>query len=206
MDQNFKRRYQEKAKDSFKTKLNLYLFSNAISHNWVNVNLDNFKVFKIDSDLVTLYTTKYWQLTSDHELVNGLTNDAIYKEIAIRKKQFKSLIELFRTDYIENDFAHLFPLTDFEKLLAVEQCAYCQITIEEINRLGDAGQLRKKNYRGWTLEIDRRDSNLEYKPDNCVMACYWCNNAKTDEFTYEEFVHIGNEIKAIWRKRMGTSS
>ena len=205
MDQNFLKRYQVKAKDSFKTKLNLYLFSKTIHRDWDNVNLNNFKIFKIDSNLLTIYTTKYWQLKAEHELVNGLTNDAIYKEIAIREKEFKLLIELFRTDYIENVFPLLFPLADFEKLLAVEQCAYCNITVEEICRLGDSGQLRKKNYRGWTLEIDRKDSNLEYTPDNCVMACYWCNNAKTDEFTYEEFVFIGNEIKAVWRKRMGAS-
>ena len=28
----------------------------------------------------------------------------------------------------------------------------------------------KKNYRGWNLEIDRKDSNLEYRKENCVMA------------------------------------
>lgn len=202
MDQNFIRRYQEKAKDSFKTKLQLYLFSRAIHRDWDNVNLDNFRVFKIDSDLVTIYATKYWQLKAEHELVNGLTNDAIYKEIAIREKEFKSLIELLRTDYIENVFPQLFPYSEFEKLLAEEKCAYCHITIEKICRLGDEGKLRKKNYRGWSLEIDRKDSNLEYTPDNCVIACYWCNNAKTDEFTHDEFLGIGIAIKKVFNSRL----
>ena len=33
-----------------------------------------------------------------------------------------------------------------------------------------------------------------YNPDNCVLACYWCNNAKTDAFTDKEFKPIGDII------------
>lgn len=33
-----------------------------------------------------------------------------------------------------------------------------------------------------------------YNPDNCVLACYWCNNAKTDAFTDKEFKPIGDLI------------
>ena len=33
-----------------------------------------------------------------------------------------------------------------------------------------------------------------YNADNCVLACYWCNNAKTDAFTDKEFKPIGIEI------------
>ena len=33
-----------------------------------------------------------------------------------------------------------------------------------------------------------------YNKDNCVLACYWCNNAKTDAFTADEFKPIGKEI------------
>ena len=62
----------------------------------------------------------------------------------------------------------------------------------------------EKNFRGWNLEIDRLNSNFEYKPDNCAMACYWCNNAKTDEFTEDEFMVIGEAIKNVWRERLNT--
>ena len=33
-----------------------------------------------------------------------------------------------------------------------------------------------------------------YKADNCVYACYWCNNAKTNAFTDVEFKPIGKAI------------
>jgi hypothetical protein len=34
------------------------------------------------------------------------------------------------------------------------------------------------------------------------MACYWCNNAKTDEFTAEEFKPIGEAIGAALMARI----
>lgn len=33
------------------------------------------------------------------------------------------------------------------------------------------------------------------------MACYWCNNAKTDEFSAEEFAPVGKEIGEIFKNR-----
>ncbi|MDR0560263.1 MAG: hypothetical protein LBG92_08825 [Prevotellaceae bacterium] len=33
-----------------------------------------------------------------------------------------------------------------------------------------------------------------YNSENCVLACAWCNNAKTDAFTEEEFKPIGKMI------------
>jgi 5-methylcytosine-specific restriction endonuclease McrA len=52
------------------------------------------------------------------------------------------------------------------------------------------------------MEVERFDSNLEYTKDNCAMACYWCNNAKTDEFTKEEFQPIADQIKLVWETRL----
>jgi len=48
---------------------------------------------------------------------------------------------------------------------------------------------------------DHDKSNYLYLPapyndTNCVFACYWCNNAKTDAFTEKEFKPIGDVIGA----------
>jgi len=52
------------------------------------------------------------------------------------------------------------------------------------------------------MEIDRIEPNKEYTPDNCVLACYWCNNAKSDEFSSHEFSeNIGPCIQSVWKKR-----
>jgi 5-methylcytosine-specific restriction endonuclease McrA len=86
--------------------------------------------------------------------------------------------------------------------VAQKFCQYCKIEKNQIERLVDTRQLHKKNFRGMSLEIDRLDSNDEYKKDNCVIACYWCNNAKTDEFTPEEFIPVAEKIHEIWKKRL----
>lgn len=71
--------------------------------------------------------------------------------------------------------------------------------------MADLGVLNKKKDRGWKLEIDRLDSNFEYRPSNTVMCCYWCNNAKTDEFTRDEFMEIAKAIRNVWNNRLRTA-
>ena len=68
----------------------------------------------------------------------------------------------------------------------------------------ESGQIITKRLysRGRTLEIDRINPNDDYNMNNIVLCCYWCNNAKTDEFSYEDFIEIGKEIRKIWEKRL----
>lgn len=126
----------------------------------------------------------------------------IQKEIARQEVGLKTVIEALRKDYITRVFPAMFPPEEFVALTDTEECAYCGITIPMVTELANKQQLFKKNYRGWSLEIDRKDSNFEYSTDKCVMACYWCNNAKTDEFTHEEFKMVGEVIKKIWADRL----
>ena len=57
--------------------------------------------------------------------------------------------------------------------------------------------------RGRTLEIERLLPNQPYDDlNNLVYCCYWCNNAKTDEFTAEEFQLIAQVLKIIWSNRL----
>ena len=51
-------------------------------------------------------------------------------------------------------------------------------------------------------KIDRKLPNLEYSEENCCMACYWCNNAKTDEFSPKEFKPIAEGIRKAWNERL----
>ena len=57
--------------------------------------------------------------------------------------------------------------------------------------------------RGRKMEIERIDSFAGYINGNIQLCCYWCNNAKTDEFDYNEFVPIGKEIQKVWEARLG---
>ena len=200
------KRYTEKANDSFRTKIRLYLFNKSLNKDWQSFGLDDFRQFKIETALVDEYATIFWQYEPEFEIRQGLTNDSIQKEIARKEMALKAEIETFRLDYISNVFPVIFPPEQFDLLIKAESCVYCKITIPMITELANRQQLFKKNYRGWSLEVDRKNSNYEYSPDNCVMACYWCNNAKTDEFTHEEFMKVGEKIREIWQDRLNKSS
>lgn len=81
-------------------------------------------------------------------------------------------------------------------------CGYCGITEAEITSLLDAGLLTTKRIatRGRRLELDRHQPEALYDDlDNLTLACYWCNNAKTDTFTAEEFMEVGQAFAKIWQ-------
>ncbi len=87
---------------------------------------------------------------------------------------------------------------------AERKCHYCGITEPEIKALRDKNKIRTKRWttRGRTLEIDRMAPEESYDNlENLVFCCYWCNNAKTDEFTPEEFRKVGEVIAGIWESR-----
>lgn len=198
--------YKSIAKRSFETKLNLYLFSLALFNkdNLPELDDQRFKKFKINDELVKKYTAEYWQTERD-KMVGGILVDDIYKWMKGFKENNKSAIEQIQTNYIGN-FNQIFSEIDFENLVKEESCLYCGITIKDLEKLAESKKNFKKNERGWSLEIDRKDSNLEYTKENCVMSCYWCNNAKTDEFTAEEFALIGNAIAQVWYERLKKSN
>ena len=103
------------------------------------------------------------------------------------------------------------PFSDFYEwyLSQEKKCAYCDITEAEIERLIDGKNLDTKRLakRGKKLELDRKQPDLEYDDlNNITFACYWCNNAKTDTFTYEEFKKVGKIFKEIWQNRLSQLS
>lgn len=78
-----------------------------------------------------------------------------------------------------------------------ELCEYCHLP-------GDTtayyGKMFRKGRRGIRLEVDRKDGKKEYSPENCLLACYPCNNAKSDIFSYDEFLEIGKVISKVKKR------
>lgn len=205
-----KERYKAKAQDSFKTKLALFLFYSVVSKK--GFLKEEFKNFEIENaeikkgvELVKLYSTKYYQyLGTDTIDEVGLKVDQIFKTIGDIEEDKAVDIDELRKEYL-SEFENKWPFEDFEKFAfgSDKCCDYCRINLKKIQVLLEKEMLFKKANRGYSLEIDRKDSNLEYSPENCVLACYWCNNAKTDEFTYKEFKkEVGPAIAKVWQKRL----
>ena len=96
--------------------------------------------------------------------------------------------------------------TFYDWLISQERsCHYCNITEQEIKILLDTNRLHTKTLRtrGRRLELERKRPEESYDNlENLTLCCYWCNNAKTDTFTYEEFIDVGKIFKNIWKQRL----
>jgi hypothetical protein len=77
-------------------------------------------------------------------------------------------------------------------------CTYCQmneIELQEIvitsrlssKRFPSNGEIGQGKNRGIWLEIDRMNPIGLYSRENCVLACYFCNNDKSDVFSYDQY-------------------
>jgi len=213
--------YSDKVKESFETKLKIFLFTKAFEihilkyiKNAEDIQND-FNNFNLTLDIAKVYSSQYYQFDSNETIVlpNGIS--ALSSKIVanlmdetkyiISSNNLKSYLgeiyDILKKQYEESKTVLL--KQDFNNLIKEESCSYCGITLEQIAQLGKNKQLNNKRSetRGYVLEIDRKEPNLEYTKDNCCMTCYWCNNAKTDEFTVNEFKEIAQGINAIWKKR-----
>jgi hypothetical protein len=72
------------------------------------------------------------------------------------------------------------------------KCYYCEVEEKVVAKFFEkkyhAGHAGKRN-RGKHLEIERKDATLLnnlYNGENCVLACYFCNNDKSDIFSEDE--------------------
>jgi hypothetical protein len=122
------------------------------------------------------------------------------KKEKLDKKTLKITAGFKSTQFIE--FNQWFKKEEFDL-----GCHYCGITNEEslrlynMQRAGARPDATRGGKRGKRLELDRKEPFKPYDDlENLVWCCYWCNNAKSNFFTYEEFKPIAIEIgKALKR-------
>lgn len=145
------------------------------------------------------------QLKSKDIVQNLMDNQKYIISSANLKNYLADKYDKLKQDYKNN--SAVITQDDFNKLIQNVICEYCGISKEKIKILGDNAQLNNKRSetRGYTLEVDRKEPNLEYTKENCCMSCYWCNNAKTDEFNVSEFKEIARGINIVWNQRMRKS-
>jgi hypothetical protein len=82
-------------------------------------------------------------------------------------------------------------------------CVYCGISEEECKDFFEKNQhFTRGGHRGYSLEVDRIDSSLDYTEENVVWACYVCNNSKSNYCnSAKEFEPIAKAIRETWIKR-----
>ena len=79
-----------------------------------------------------------------------------------------------------------------------KKCCYCGVeekVVQEIvmtgklpsNRFPKNGIVSRGRARGIYLEVDRKNPKKNYSADNCELACYFCNNDKSDVFDESQY-------------------
>ncbi|WP_293307764.1 hypothetical protein [Pedobacter sp. UBA5917] len=116
------------------------------------------------------------------------------KKEKLNKKNLKLIAGFKRISF--NEFNQWFNKDHFNL-----GCHYCGTTNEQslrfynMQRSGIRPDATRGGKRGKRLELDRKDPFKHYDDlDNIVWCCYWCNNAKSNFFTYEEFKPIALAI------------
>ena len=75
------------------------------------------------------------------------------------------------------------------------KCYYCGTTQDELNHLFGKELIKSSKFTA-TLHIEQKRAKQGYAPQNCVLACSLCNNAKSDMISAENFKgYFGEPIR-----------
>jgi deoxyadenosine/deoxycytidine kinase len=199
------KKYSQILERSFLTDFKIFLFSSFLKGEgeYIDNLLERYEKFEIEKDTIYLYR-KAKQLAKSSDLIPstnyrvGEFDECLKKWFLMNKESIINLKEIYKNlKFInENNFKIFYESTP-------KNCFYCGITVQKIDDLIIKDKINTKRLfsRGRKLEIDKKDPNGKYEKGNMAFCCYWCNNAKSDEFTDKEFEPIGNVIKEIWKKR-----
>jgi 5-methylcytosine-specific restriction endonuclease McrA len=197
-------RYQSIINRSFERDYEAYLFDCLMQAKVKAVELEKFLQFaftkssEIEDWKETIAQNMDEEYTShDFLRYKNKVLEAFNENNEGLKKEFKKVYrQRFGERLQEAQFAEFFRSAD--------HCYYCKITLTQLKDLSERKLIKtkRKYIKGKSLEIDKKDPNGFYEIDNMVLCCYWCNNAKTDEYTAEEFLEVSRGVKSVWDQRL----
>ena len=75
-----------------------------------------------------------------------------------------------------------------------KHCVYCGLTEDGLSKVDDF-----YNNKGAKLSVDAKVNALGYIRGNLVLSCHRCQGIKSDFFTYEEMLEIGQSfVRERW--------
>jgi 5-methylcytosine-specific restriction endonuclease McrA len=207
-----KQRHESLLRRIFNNVIELYLFDKLIhSTGETSLIFDDFLEYKVSEDIKQKYLHSY-SIDNGEEKIEERTikdiDEKMSKWFRENKPKYNELYKKFKERNEKNKDV-IIPFDEFKEVFAENkdrQCHYCGITEKVIDEMILKSKIKTKRLltRGRTMEIDRIKPNEGYTKDNIVLSCYWCNNAKTDEFSYKEFKSIiAPTIRTIWIERFG---
>jgi len=205
------RRYQSVTKRSFERHMDLFLtayFLRSADHNLLQVTPATYESFQPTQEELISYLESHQAKNSSIAFATASTVQELDDFI---NKWWGNYGDIEATYFKIHKQFHCISQDDFQALFSAQTelaCKYCGITENQFKTLIDAGQIQTKRLRnrGTTFEIDCREPSLGYTKDNLAICCYWCNNAKTDEFTEKEFKPVAKALGLIWQQRLSALS
>lgn len=180
----------------------IFLFSHYLQYfdkgNIPSIQKESIKMFSITNEILFNYLESYKCFKNDSVFQNKfkiLDYDNWRKNIADTLTD-----DLFAQNSYVADIINSQTLKTKE-LQIENHCEYCGVSIEAINN--DLNKIKTKRIltRGRSLEVDKKEPNGHYVAENIALACYWCNNAKSDEYSVKEFEVIAKGIRKVWKER-----
>ena len=190
-------RYVSLKERAFEEELRMLVFKELIMNNRTDINVEEAQ-FETNDKVKSKFKESF-----DNMAIVRLNNRKIKDWEAKNEPKLKIL----KQKYLENFEKNL----SYERFLEIygndkadRKCYYCEVKESEIKELHDNGLIITKRFysRGKSHEIDRTNPNGKYELNNIQLCCYWCNNAKTDEFDESDFKPIGNAIGKVWQERL----
>ena len=158
---------------------------------------DKTQVITLGEKEIEQIQTNYRQENFDKTDYNRILNRS-YSDY--QKEQGSETKEKFTDTFMSAiEFSNKF----FSMNKKTRKCIYCGVREDQLNLLQTV-----RSGRGERLEYDRlisRHSNGDkqtYEIKNIELACYWCNNAKTDTFSPKEFKEIARGINRVWNEKL----
>jgi hypothetical protein len=170
------------------------------------------------------YDVNHWQILTlsdeigDQYKVNNPKITSNLKSINIQESKNLSsnlnnnnLANKLKQDYNRRSRSNLNGFGSFDDFLRWyselnKVCYYCGLSEEnsrfivlngllKSKRFPENGILKRGKARGYYLEVDRKNPENNYSSDNCVLACYFCNNDKSDVFNSKEYIDFYQDRK-----------
>ena len=188
---------------AFKKYMDWFLVHQFTIDNTLKIaSLETFEGFDYNNDNYGI-CLKIYQASSDNSIVDGIRIKELDK--ALKEWYASSNLKEFKEYFVGHRLIDMEDfITFYSKDEKSQECGYCHTTKKELDELIRVEKIftRRLSTRGRSLEVDQIHPGKGYVKGNLILSCYWCNNAKTDEFSAEEFKPIGLEIGKSLRKRL----
>ena len=106
----------------------------------------------------------------------------------IKTKPYEAIYNVFLRNAGKGNRPVDLSFKKFLEFTKVLECHYCGASITWAKS--------STNKNGNNYNLDRKDNSLGYSKTNCVVCCARCNRAKSNHFTYKEWVEIGKVIRS----------